>query len=133
MIIEVKYRLGDKVWKIRQDMPKVWERCTFCEGNEFEPSLFDDPTEIIGIDGATRRCPECFGAGGHYRRQKLAWGVTGELTIGQIGYRYSAKETEESYMCTETGVGGGSIHYVDTLYPSEKEAQAECDKRNKDD
>jgi hypothetical protein len=56
--------------------------------------------------------------------------VTGELTVGLVEYRFSKKETREAYMCAETGVGGGTIHYVETLYPTKKEAQAECDRRN---
>jgi hypothetical protein len=130
MKIETKYSLGDKVWKINQEMPKVWEPCTFCEGREAPAGAFADPTEIVGIDGTKRRCPECIGDGGHHRRHKLAWNVTGELTVGQVNYRHSDVETDETYMCVETGVGGGSIHYVDTLYPTKKEAQAECDRRN---
>ena len=133
MKIETKYSLGDKVWKINQAMPKVWEPCTFCEGHERPQSALADPTEIIGFDGKKRRCPECIGKGGCFQRHKLAWSITGELTVGLVEYRFSSAETRESYMCVETGVGGGSIHYVDTLYPSEKEAQAECDKRNKED
>ena len=132
MNIETKYSIGDKVWKINQAMPKVWLPCTFCEGHEKPQSALADPTEIVGLDGNKRRCPECIGLGGHHARHKLAWAVVDELTIGQVGYRSSSKETEESYMCVETGVGGGTIHYVDTLYPTKKEAQAECDRRNKE-
>ena len=133
MKIETKYSLGDKVWKINQAMPKVWEPCTFCDGHERPQSALADPTEIVGLDGKKRRCPECVGLGGHHQRHKLAWDVTGKLTIGLVEYRFRKEETKESYMCIETGIGGGSIHYVDTLYPSEKEAQAECDERNKDE
>ena len=133
MRIETKYSLGDKVWKINQAMPKVWEPCTFCEGHERPQSTLADPTEIVGLDGKKRCCPDCMGYGGQNNRLELEWRVTGELTIGLVEYRFRKGETKESYMCIETGVGGGSIHYVDTLYPSEKEAQAECDERNKDE
>ena len=130
MNIETKYSLGDKVWKINREMPRVWRPCTFCEGRETEASTFAPETEITGSDGSTRRCPKCQGRGGHYERVALEWCVTGELTVRQVNYRHSAKETEETYMCAETGIGGGTIHYVDTLYPTKKEAQAECDRRN---
>ena len=130
MNIETKYSLGDKVWKINREMPRVWEPCTFCEGRETEASAFATATEITGSDGSKRRCPECRGDGGHYKREKLEWLVTGELTVGLVEYRHSPEETKEAYMCAETGIGGGTIHYVDTLYPTKKEAQAECDRRN---
>lgn len=133
MKIETKYSLGDRVWKISQDRLRVWERCTFCDGFERPKSAFTDATEIVGCDGKKRRCPECFGDGGYHRAQKLAWGIGSELTIGLVEYRFRKGETKESYMCIETGVGGGTIHYVDSLYPSEKEAQVECEERNKDE
>ena len=133
MNIKTKYGLGDRVWKIKQKMPMVWQPCTFCKGREEKASAFSDPIEIVGADGSTRACPVCFGAGGHNQRLRLAWDVTSELTIGQINYRISEKEKDESYMCDETGVGGGTIHYVDTLYPTKEEAQAECDRRNKEE
>lgn len=133
MRIETKYSLGDRVWKISQDRLKVWERCTFCDGFESPKSAFADVAKIVGCDGKKRRCPKCFGDGGHHRSQKLAWGISGELTIGLVEYRFRKEETREAYMCIETGVGGGTIHYVDSLYPSEKEAQVECEERNKDE
>ena len=36
-----------------------------------------------------------------------------------------------SYMCYETGIGSGTIHYEGSLYPTLEEAQAECENRNK--
>jgi len=39
---------------------------------------------------------------------------------------------EEKYMCKETGVGSGTVHDGSTLWPSKEEAQAECDRRNKE-
>lgn len=132
MKIETKYSLGNRVWKINQNMPKVWEPCTFCEGREAPVSDFVDSTKIVGVDGTKRRCPECLGDGGRHKRAELEWRVTGDLTVGLVEYRYSAEETKEAYMCVETGIGGGTIHYVDTLYPTKKEAQAECDRRNCD-
>ena len=99
MNIKTKYSLGDKVWKINQNIPKVWEPCTFCEGREKPGSQYANDTKIIGLDGSERRCPECMGDGGHFKRLELEWCVSGEPTVGLVEYRHSEKETKEAYMC----------------------------------
>jgi len=35
-------------------------------------------------------------------------------------------------MCKETGIGSGSVHKVNYLWPTKEEAQKECDRRNKE-
>jgi hypothetical protein len=76
------------------------------------------------------------------------WNIVTQLTIGDICIRHRQfyrgydpdstfdnygpqdEERKEAYMCYETGIGSGSIHYVDTLWPTKEEAQTECDRRN---
>ena len=127
MNIETKYGLGDKVWKIHRLMPKVWVPCTFCEGTPKE--TFGADTKITGADGSQRSCPECMGRGGQNGREASEWRIEKILVVGYVEFRIYTDKRRESYM--EDG-RGGQVHYVDTLYPTKKEAQAECDRRNKE-
>ena len=129
MKIETKYSLGDRVWKINQNKPKVWIPCPFCGGSEHPLSDLADWTMAVGLDGSKKRCPECQGRGGSHTYLELEWGITDNLVIGQVEYRVSVDERKESYM---EDARGGYVHYVDSLYPTKKEAQAECDRRNKE-
>jgi len=128
MKIETKYSLGDRVWKINQNKPKVWEPCPFCGGSKYQQSAFADFTKVTGLDGSKKRCPECQGRGGSHTYLELEWEITSNLVIGQVSYEVSTDKREESYM---EDARGGYVHYVDTLWPTKKEAQAECDRRNK--
>lgn len=136
MDIQTKYNLDQKVYSIRKEDTKVWERCTFCEGKDEPIDRYTfDRTEITGRDGDTRICPVCNGHGGEWRYAGRTWVVGIVLTIGQIEVRihkleFQEKEREEKYMCTETGIGGGQMWPVDNLFPTEEDALAECALRN---
>ena len=132
MNIATKYGLGDEVWLIRRDKPKTWIRCTFCDGYETPQANLAPNTTITGGDGSTKTCPECHGSGGRYIYLELEWCVTRKLTLGQVMIRKSSDYLDEEYMAHETGVGSGSVYQVANLYPTKKEAQAECDRRNKE-
>lgn len=69
----------------------------------------------------------------------------GPLTIGMIRVEhtdspglgetvfdnYKPKQSyEERYMCVETGIGTGTLFYVDDLYPTVEEAAAACEQKN---
>ena len=72
------------------------------------------------------------------------WQVIGPLTIGQVRVEvtdspgiegeevfdnYKAqKETIEQYMCVETGVGSGTLHYAERLFSTRDEASTEAEK-----
>jgi len=130
MKIETKYSLGDTAWKINQNKPKVWIPCTFCGGSKHQLNEFVEKTEVTGLDGSKKRCPDCFGRGGNHDFLELEWRVERSLVIGQVRFEVSEnKPEEESYMEDSRGV---YVHYADTLYPTKNEAQAECDKRNKE-
>ena len=139
MKIETKYSCGDKVFKIQQEMEKIFKTCGWCGGNK----------RIMGRDNNERMCPECYGSGGKTEYGVKKWFVVGELTIGQVRFEYTGKSKgydpdsmfsnygpqsekhKEEYMCQETGVGSGSVHYVKTLFPTRESAQAECNIKNK--
>lgn len=123
MVIDTKYSLRDRVWKIWKNTKKVFYDCPTCEG-----------TGKIQIrDMEPRSCPDCWGKP-CFRFEKLKWAVVGEMTIGQIQVTIeSRKEKKVRYMCEETGIGGGTLHPEDTLFTSEALAEAECVRRNKED
>ena len=131
MRLMATYDLGNKVWLIRQTKPKIWTPCTFCGGSkEYIDYYVKDGTKVIGKDGTAQRCPQCNGHGGINIYLEKGWHVQGELTVGQVTMMKSGSEQEERYMCHETGIGSGSFYYVKDLYPTQEEAQSECDKRN---
>ena len=131
MNIETKYSLGDKVWLITRNRPKVWIRCEFCEGYEKEQASLAPHTKVTGLDGSEKTCPSCHGRGGHTKYLEKAWMVGDRLTIGQVRVKLSDIENEEEYMAVETGIGGGYIYRARNLWPTKKQAHAECGRRNK--
>lgn len=88
-------------------------------------------------------CPKCYGRKGSWDYVAKKWLVGGEkpwlsskdnviynpITIGQVrvsvGY-----DDDERYMCAETGLGSGTLWEAKNLFTSEREAIAECDRRN---
>lgn len=142
MKIQTKYNFGDKPWKIGTEPKQTWQVCSFCNGLG----------EIIGQDGSSGGCPQCYGKKGKYIFGSTEWRVTGQLTIGEIRVQIRAKDPigiigrdhfsnfgpqeakhEEVYMCKETGIGAGSLHDVSTLWPTKEEAEAECKRKNKEE
>jgi hypothetical protein len=137
MKIDTKYSFEDVVWKIGYECPAVSVPCGFCGAKG----------RVTGADGKSRMCPECYGRCGHTEHRPQEWLVKGQLTIGQVGVKITGEykadqdsmfdnygsqkyERKEEYMCRETGIRSGSIHYVETLWPTKEEAQAECDRLN---
>lgn len=132
MNIVTKYSLGDKVWSITRNRPKVWFRCEFCEGYEKQQAGLAPNTKVTGLDGSEKTCPSCHGRGGSNKYLELAWMVGEHLTIGQVRVKRTNTESEEEYMAVETGIGSGTVHYVRNLWPNKKEAHLECGRRNKE-
>ena len=132
MKLESKYDLGDIVWSITDPpAPKIWVRCTFCEGYEHPGSSFGDRLQVVGADGETANCPVCKGYGGEsVSTGKKRWELNERLTIGLVQVRVTGSDREETYMCKETGVGSGRVYYVHKLYADPDAAQRVCDMRN---
>lgn len=146
MKIETKFDLGQTVYKISQRCEPYRDTCERCNGEG----------EFAAAKGEPIRCPDCGYAvlHGHEKGtvQKFreeAWLVECALTIGKIqAERYSTTggdpdstfcnmkpgthDDKTGYMCWETGVGSGSVHYEDTIFATKEEAQEECDRRNSD-
>ena len=132
MKFESKFDPGEVVYHIIKNRKQNIISCGLCGGSG----------EIKGKDGRLRACPECYGQCYYVKYLDLEWKVSEQLlTVGQIRIEFIAHSTNnaqlekrvESYMCYETGIGSGSIYYLDTLFDSQEDAQAECDMRNKED
>jgi len=139
MKIYTKYSCGNKVFKVQQQFKTEFIKCNFCGGVK----------TIKGKDGSVAPCPTCHGHGGANVTLGKEWMIAGTMTIGEVRFSYTGKsggldpdsifsnygpqdeKYEEAYMCYETGIGNGSIHHVNTLFPTEETAYAECKKRNK--
>ena len=136
MRIETQFDLGQRVWAIYSGRKEYTAPCMFC----------DCARVVIGVDGSSRPCPECFGRGGKQAWHLTAWHVERELTVGQVRVAVTNSPGDESgeffdnfrpqvggeeeYMCVETGIGSGSVWRSDVLFATRDEAQAACDERN---
>lgn len=140
MIIETKYNIGDQVVKIGFDRREEKIKCPACSGRG----------EIELDDGKMTMCPKCWNRGFVSIWHDERWQIRGVMTIGQVMAKItnfvsngdfnnvghqgddSNTEYEYSYMCYESGIGSGTVHYQDTLYTDYSSAQSECDRRNTD-
>ena len=126
--MEIKYKIGDKVWygtthgtTKRLPCPdcldtKKWKAIAPA-GNEYEFS-----------------CPRC--GGGYHGKHELSLDYAvyepyvRQLTIGSIRTDSEAKiEEQVSYMCNETGVGNGSVYYQPLLHDTEESARIHAELR----
>jgi len=141
MEIHTKYNFGDKVWNIVTTPKQLFISCGFCNGSG----------RIVGKNGIFISCPECRGKGENSKWENQGWRVGNQLTIGEVRVEIRAEDSigfepdtifanygpqqahhKENYMCRESGIGSGTLHDIDRLWPTKEEAQIECDKRNND-
>ena len=138
MEIKTRFDFGDKPWKIWTTPTREWKACGFC----------GESGRIIGKDNESRCCPDCYGRKGGCVHINKGWDVMGQLTIGEIKVETRAEDSvgygdsmfsnfgpqkafyKEGYMCKETGIGSGTVHYDTELFHSKEDAEAECKKRN---
>jgi len=97
VILETKYNIGQKVWAVYAD--KWSNRKSFhTEGPLTIGKVIKEVTDSPGIEGE-----DLFD---NYKKQK---------------------KDEEKYMCIETGIGTGTLHSVEKLFPSKEEAREFAD------
>ena len=138
MKIETKYSIGDKVVKIGFNRKQENVKCDACSGRG----------GLVLDNGDTTRCPKCRNRGFVTVWHDQVWQILGTYRIGQVnakitniisdgdfdnvGHQGDDTDTkyEISYMCYETGIGSGTVHYENTLYENRYMAQNECNKRN---
>jgi hypothetical protein len=132
MKFETKYNFGDVVFHSTTSRREIREVCPECNGEK--------AFHIVGKDfkAACRHCR--YSGYGQPTGYVSRWELTpsyDRLTIGQIriestdtpgvpgseydNYRPHKKHVEQ-YMCIESGVGCGSLYYVETLFNTPEEA-----------
>ena len=137
MKINIKYSLGDTVWKIQNSKKQVNKPCSTCEGLG----------HVIINQTPSRSCPDCYGRGYNTEWEPTQWNVIDPLTIGQVRVEVESfkqdgmfsnigtfdpdkMEQKTQYMAYETGIGSGHIHNEEDLFASDADALAECHSRN---
>ena len=126
MIIQPKFNLGDKIYRLGRlfiDYPNEHHKeCNICSS-----------TGQITIKGENFRCPKCGGkketdfSVSHYHRIQpsiIAY------TIGQVEIKVQKDKTEIRYMCEETGIGSGAVYLEDECFATYEEAVLATDKEN---
>ena len=138
MTLTTKYSCGDKVFPIGYGPTQKRIPCPLCKG-----------TARVPIAGSCRdaTCPDCVYGWLTVVVDPL-WTVGQELTVGMVRAEYkdspgrdgedtfdnykAQKGVVEQYMCVETGIGSGYVFDVERLWPTMEEAQAECDRLNRE-
>jgi hypothetical protein len=115
--VQPKYSIGQTVYGAYANYEQVRQTCPHCLGSK-EWSVKTPAGEEFSIPCHT--CEEGWFSTGSIRIWKDAPRVE-TLTIGSIRID-THDERSISYMCQETGIGSGSIHYEDLLFMTYKEA-----------
>lgn len=139
MSIETKFNIGDRIYHIKKGMDTTVEICDLCDGDGF-----------YKVKNRKLSCVGCGTQGKITKYSKIStWYVQNEVfTIGQIyviltnspgvpgkekyGNFAPQKKQVDHYMCVETGIGSGPVYDPKNMFFTKEEAQAECDKRNKE-
>lgn len=143
--LKTKFDLGAEVWKVHSDREEIKLPCRFCRGQGWLP--------VEGAGGASEsvKCPRCGVKSTVTLGTWPVWRVeTSPLKIGMIQLRVVDRsrfresssepltngdperviaEDEENYMAWSSGVGSGTIHYVEDLFASREEAEEEAEQR----
>lgn len=137
MKISTKYDINSKVFKISKRPSQKWIPCPSCGGSG----------KVTLLNGE-RSCPDCYGRKGSIEYGDDGWFADSTpITVGQIKacvqnieksgdfenygtFKKGANTFSNEYMCYETGIGSGSIHYEGTLWHSLEEAEEECNRLN---
>jgi len=127
MIINTKYNLGDMVYQVmtRTEHIKVATNCPVCKDSGF--------VEMMGNEYI---CPACNGNTYHIDYGDIEYYTNGNSgRIGKVDVDIYDREYKDhddyEYMLDATGIGSGTIYKEENLFLSKKEAQEECDVRNK--
>lgn len=107
MRLDTRFDMQQTVWTVVEDTVPVYVTCPTCEGNG----------EVPGADGRMCNCRHCNIQGKEAVGHTKSYSVR-ELTIGQVRVQVGYRD-EETYMCTETGVGSGRVWHRKDLFAFE--------------
>ena len=125
MIIETKFDLGQKVYKVLFIPTTLQIKCQTCDGKG-----------QIFLHGEDFRCPKYCDNGFRKETAPPKWEVGGPFKIGKVGVQFFEKPDEHNtneitYMFYQTGVGSGTLHQEKDIFPSIDTAAREAERRNK--
>ena len=118
MNLTTKYGVGDVVYrKVPEYRDFRIVICDLCRGS--------GRVAIADVEDRQAECPDCHGRGDLGKDFPVP-AVAQALTIGQVNVttrsRTDRGEKEVTYMCKETGIGSGTIHREENLFPTAEEA-----------
>lgn len=121
-----KYSVGDRVFRAGTTTKVFTRDCPDCQGLK--------QWDAISPAGKQYKfaCPRCSASYQSERDLDLKYtqfvASVQPLTIGSI--RVDTHDARPiSYMCVETGVGSGGIHYEEDLFPTEDEARRAAEQK----
>ena len=122
MRITPKFDINDKVFGIHTEVVIKQHPCPDCLGKK-EWTVTSPAGSEYKFD-----CPRCCASYLSNRDASLKYPVhtpkVRHLTIGSVRTDSNDKERPVSYMCVETGVGSGTVHYEGTLFSNREDADA---------
>lgn len=120
MAIETKFQIGDVVYYATTAETVGKLPCPDCRGTRSWQAVSP------GGRGYTFACPRCSTNYAAHHELSLRYNerkpATRRLTIGSVRYDSHDVECPVSYMCVETGVGGGSVYAESRLFAIEADA-----------
>lgn len=121
MNLTTKYSVGDVVYrKVPEYRDYRVVMCELCMGT--------GRVTIAGAEDRVAECPDCYGRGDIGKDFPVP-ASTQALTIGQVTVTTRNKSDrgakEVTYMAEETGVGSGTLHREENLFPTAGEALSE--------
>lgn len=119
MLPHPKYDIGQVVFKGHAYYGERRETCPDCLGRK-EWSVATPAGETFSTPCNT--CNEGYFSVGTIRRYGEQASVQ-EVTIGSVRLDTNDDRHPVSYMCLETGVGSGQVHYEDSLFLTADEAR----------
>ena len=124
--IQTRFRIGDVVFKAATVQDSKQHPCPDCLGSRKWTATSPAGGEY------TFECPRCSTRFQSHDALCLTYTVrspsVAKLTIGSIRVD-TADNNPVSYMCRETGIGSGTIHYEHDLFATEEEATAAANLR----
>lgn len=120
MVITTRFNLGQKVWRLSLHSPTKHVQCGACEGTG----------EVPLANNEKWTCPSCVGRRVKRVSPPVCWNVGGPYIIGQVRVQLNIpglneRGDERIYMFVETGIGSGTLHEEEHIFPSHEMAEKE--------
>lgn len=118
--IEIKFAIGDTVYRAGSLYINKTVQCPDCLGTKQWTVRFADGSET---PCPCQTCERGWNSSLGYLTYNEYEPTVEQLTIEQVVF----EDGRGRYMCIETGIGSGSIHYEEFLFKTEEEAKIRAD------